>query len=108
MKNTAAIWLLVLACTGLFIVCDGLSAHWGKTDNRPSLLGFIALAPFSYGLFAVINRHVDLAIAGALVNTLIVVGTTLLGVLVFKEELTMLQYAGIALALGAVTLLSLA
>jgi multidrug transporter EmrE-like cation transporter len=108
MKSTAAIWLLVLACTSLFIVCDGLSAHWGKTEHRAGLIGFIALAPFSYGLFAVINRHVDLAIAGALVNTLIVVGTTLMGVLLFREELSLLQYVGIALALASVTVLSLA
>ena len=64
------------------------------------------LAPFSYALFALINKRIDLAIAGALVNTIIVVGAVLVGVLVFREQLSTTQYIGIGLALASVTLLN--
>ena len=107
MKNTVIVWSLVLACSGMFILCDSLSAHWGKTGSKTSLLIFAALAPFSYLLFALINKHLDLAVAGALVNTLIVVGAVLVGVIAFEEHLSRLQFVGIGLALVAVTLLNL-
>jgi multidrug transporter EmrE-like cation transporter len=106
MKAAALIWLLVLGCAAMFILCDSLSAHWGKTDQKYSFVAFVLLAPTSYGLFGLINKRVDLAVAGALVNTIIVVGTSLVGVLVFKEQLTAVQYVGIGLAVAAVTLLN--
>ena len=106
MKDTIMLWLLVLGCAVMFVLCDSLSAHWGKTGNRQSLSIFLALSPLSYGIFAFINKRIDLAIAGALVNTLIVIGATLVGVLLFKEELSIAQYCGVGLALVAVTLLN--
>jgi drug/metabolite transporter (DMT)-like permease len=107
MKNVAVVWMLMLACAGLFIACDSFSAHWGKTGNSRSLIIFVLLSPFSYFIFALINKYLSLAVAGALVNTLIVVGAVLVGVLVFGEELSKLQYLGIGLALASVTLLNL-
>ncbi|MDQ6435064.1 hypothetical protein RB623_13490 [Mesorhizobium sp. LHD-90] len=107
MRNIAIVWALMLACAGLFILCDSLSAHWGKTGNARSLVAFIVLSPLSYFVFAFINRRMDLAVAGALVNTLIVIGAVAVGVLVFEEQLSSLQYVGIGLALASVTLLNL-
>ncbi|MEQ1953303.1 hypothetical protein ABMA59_18005 [Mesorhizobium sp. CN2-181] len=107
MKSLAIIWALMLVCAGLFIVCDSFSAHWGKTGSTKSLMAFVALSPLSYFVFAFINRSIDLAVAGALVNTLIVVGAVLVGVVVFEEELSRLQYLGIGLALASVTLLNM-
>lgn len=107
MKDAAIVWALVLACAGMFIVCDSFSAHWGKTGQVRSLAIFMALSPLSYFLFAFVNRTVDLAVAGALVNTLIVIGAVAVGVLVFGEELSKLQYLGIGLALVSVTLMNI-
>lgn len=107
MKNAPIVWTLMLACAGLFIVCDSFSAHWGKTGSSRSLLVFVLLSPFSYFLFALINKYVALAVAGALVNTLIVVGAVLVGALAFGEELSRLQVLGIGLALASVTVLNL-
>jgi multidrug transporter EmrE-like cation transporter len=87
MKNWLIVWGLVLACSGMFILCDALSAHWGKTGSRTSLFVFVALSPFSYFVFALINKRIDLAVAGALVNTMIVVGAALVGVIAFGEVL---------------------
>jgi multidrug transporter EmrE-like cation transporter len=38
-------------------------------------------------VFALINKRIDLAVAGALVNTMIVVGAALVGVIAFGEVL---------------------
>jgi multidrug transporter EmrE-like cation transporter len=106
MKDAAIVWILVLACAGMFIVCDSFSAHWGKTGQAKSLAIFVALSPLSYFFFSLVNRSVDLAVAGALVNTLIVIGAVAVGVLVFGEQLSKVQYLGIGLALVSVTLLN--
>lgn len=108
MKIDTFVWIVVLLCSGMFILCDGLSAHWGKTGNNRSLTIVMALAPLSYSAFAFINTRINLAVTGALVNTIVVVGAALVGVLIFKEELSWMQYLGIALAVISMTLLNLA
>ncbi|PDQ18623.1 hypothetical protein CN311_23860 [Mesorhizobium sanjuanii] len=107
MKIDAFVWSVVLLCSGMFILCDGLSAHWGKTGSGRSMAYVMLLSPLSYGAFAFINTRLNLAVTGALVNTIVVAGAVLVGVIVFKEEVSSLQYVGIALALIAVTLLNL-
>ncbi len=100
------VWAVVLLCAGLFILCDGLSAHWGKTGSGRSLAIVMLLAPVSYFAFAFINTRLNLAVTGALVNTIVVAGAMIVGAVVFKEEVSTAQYLGIALALIAVTLLN--
>ncbi|WP_256749790.1 hypothetical protein [Mesorhizobium sp. Mes31] len=107
MKIDIFVWSVVLVCAGLFILCDGLSAHWGKTGSGRSLAYVMLLSPISYGAFALINTRLNLAVTGALVNTIVVAGAMLVGAIVFKEEVSSLQYVGIGLALIAVTLLNL-
>ena len=107
MKFDMLIMTLVLLCAGMFILCDGLSAHWGKTGSGRSLLMAMLLSPICYSAFAFINTRLDLSVTGALVNTLVVVGGALVGVVFFKEQLSSAQYLGIALAVLSVTLLNL-
>ncbi|TJV02399.1 MAG: hypothetical protein E5Y02_25310 [Mesorhizobium sp.] len=108
MKIDMFVWGVVIVCAGLFILCDGLSAHWGKTGSGRSLAYVMLLSPLSYWAFAFINTRLDLAVTGALVNTIVVAGAVLVGAVVFKEEVSSLQYIGIAFALISVTLLNLA
>src|SRR5262245_50421893 len=98
---------IVLLCAGLFILCDGFSAHWGKTGSGRSLAVVMLLSPVSYFAFALINTRLNLAVTGALVNTIVVAGAVLVGAIVFREEVSTSQYLGIALALIAITLLNL-
>jgi len=107
MKIDIVVWCVVFVCAVLFILCDGLSAHWGKTGNGRSLAVVMLLSPLSYWAFALINTRLNLAVTGTLVNTIVVAGAVLVGALVFKEEVSSTQYAGIALALIAMTLLNL-
>ena len=106
MKIDLVVWTVVLACAALFILCDGLSAHWGKTGSGRSLAVVMILSPISYFAFAFINTRLNLAVTGALVNTIVVAGAVLVGAIVFKEEVSTAQYLGIALALVALTLLN--
>jgi drug/metabolite transporter (DMT)-like permease len=107
MKIDLFVWSVVIVCAALFILCDGLSAHWGKTGSSRSMTYVMLLAPLSYWAFAFINTRQSLAVTGALVNTIVVAGAVLVGAVFFKEEVSSLQYVGIALALISVTLLNL-
>lgn len=106
MKIDLMVWAVVLLCAALFILCDGLSADWGKTGSGRSLAIVALLSPVGYFAFAFINTRLNLAVTGALVNTIVVAGAVVVGALVFKEEVSRAQYLGIALALVAVTLLN--
>jgi multidrug transporter EmrE-like cation transporter len=108
MKIDMFVWSVVVACASMFIVCDGLSAHWGKTGSGRSLAVVMVLSPFSYWAFAFINTRLNLAVTAALVNTIVVAGGVAVGAIIFKEQVSSLQYVGIALALVSVTLLNLA
>ena len=107
MKIDLIMWSVVLLCAALFILCDGLSAHWGKTGSGRSLAIVMLLSPVCYFAFALINTRLNLAVTGALVNTIVVAGAVLVGAVVFKEDVSKAQYLGIALALAAVTLLNI-
>jgi multidrug transporter EmrE-like cation transporter len=106
MKTDLMVWSIVLLCAALFILCDGLSAHWGKTGSGRSLAIVMLLSPVCYFAFALINTRLNLAVTGALVNTIAVAGAVLVGAVFFKEDVSKAQYLGIALALAAVTLLN--
>lgn len=108
MRGYIYIWISIAAAAALFILCDALSAHWGKTDSRNSLLIVLALSPISYYFFALVNQRVELAVAASLVNTIVVLGGILVGVVFFGETLSHLQMAGVGMAICAVTLLNMA
>jgi drug/metabolite transporter (DMT)-like permease len=101
------IYVLVALTGGLFILCDSLSANWGKTGSLKSLLIVFGLAPTTYLLFGLLNQKISLGIAGSLVNLLIVIGTVLVGNLYFHEVLTKTQLIGVFTACLAMVLLSI-
>jgi multidrug transporter EmrE-like cation transporter len=105
--NPAIQWSLLLLCAGLFIFSDFLSANWGKTGHIPSILLMIVLAPFSYFLFGVINKYMTLSVSSAIVNMLIVIGGVLVGIVYFKEGMSIPQGIGFVLALAAIYLLNM-
>lgn len=41
----ADVLLLTVPAAGAFVVCDGLSAHWGKTGSKASFVAFCILSP---------------------------------------------------------------
>lgn len=109
MKATAGLiaWALTLFSAGFFIFCDLLSTSWAKAPNAPTLAVLIVLSPAAYLLFGLLASRVNLAVAGSLVNLMIMIGSVLVGLFYFKDRLTVLQSVGIGFGLVAVVLLSL-
>jgi len=55
----------------------------------------VVLSPLAYILFGLLASRVNLAIAGSLVNLIIMIGAVLVGLFYFKERVTTLQWIGI-------------
>jgi hypothetical protein len=62
------IYSLVFLSGGLFLICDFLSANWGKTGNFQSLLIACFLAPLSHLLFGLLNQKVSMGLAVSLIR----------------------------------------
>ncbi|MFZ1011386.1 MAG: hypothetical protein WAN65_31405 [Candidatus Sulfotelmatobacter sp.] len=105
--QTILTWTLTLFSAGFFILCDSLSTNWAKTSSTGSGITVIILAPVAYLLFGVLASRVNLAIAGSLVNLVIMIGAVMVGLFYFKEKVTPLQWTGIGFGVVAVVLLSL-
>ena len=101
-----AVWALTLFSAGFFILCDSLSANWAKKSHFLSLAVVVVLSPIAYLLFGLLASRVNLAVAGSLVNLMIMVGAVLVGVFYFKEHITGLQWTGITLGAVAILILS--
>lgn len=97
---------LVLSCAAVFIICDTLSAIWGKTLDPKYLTIIFALSPIGYFLFGRITTTQGLAISSGLLNCMIVISTVFIGVFFFGEELAVRQVVGLVFAVAAILLVS--
>ena len=104
--HTIVVWALTLFSAGFFILCDSLSANWAKKSHLSSLAIVVVLSPIAYLLFGLLASRVNLAVAGSLVNLMIMVGAVLVGVFYFGEHVTGLQWTGIILGVVAILILS--
>lgn len=97
---------LTFLTAGTFILCDAISARWGKQGGITLLAVLCVLASLGFVLFGVLNRSETLSTSSALVNPTIAIGTILVGILLFQDPIGPRQVLGFLLAVGAVGLLS--
>lgn len=97
--------LFVLFTASFFVICDTLSAYWGRNGGVWYLVSIIALAPLGYLMFALLNRTNSLSVSSGLVNTMIIIGTIMIGILGFQDALTVKQGVGLFFAVLAVGLM---
>lgn len=97
---------LVLSCAAVFVICDALSAAWGKSGDPWYLTLVFALAPLGYLLFGIINNTRTLSVSSGLVNSVIVISTVFIGIFYFGDELTIKQTLGLVCAVAAILLVS--
>ena len=96
----------IIVCAALFVLCDALAANWGKNGSTASLLAVVVLAPVSYALFGYLNQRYALSVLSAWVVLALCISTVLIGLFYFHDEVSLRQYAGLGLAVVAVSLLA--
>jgi multidrug transporter EmrE-like cation transporter len=83
------------------------SKHYANTNSfKWALLMFMFYNSSTFAWMPAIRAKNVLAIAGVIWAVMTLVATTMVGVVLFKEQLTAIQWAGIGLALVAVTMLA--
>jgi multidrug transporter EmrE-like cation transporter len=70
----------------------------------PFFVGFVIYASTAFGT-VVVFRHLKLATAGVIYAVMLILALTLLGVLGFREQLTVTELVGIVMAVCSVVLL---
>ena len=80
-----------------FSICDSMAAGWARDGSTRSLLLVLFLGPVGYLIFGLLNVKTELAVAGGLVNGLIIVFTSLAGYIFFRQGLKIHQLAGVSL-----------
>ena len=101
-------WAAVLLCALLSTLTDTLGTLWWEKKDLSILFGTVLLSPLVFLSFGYVGRHLGLAMASSLTNTLIVVGPILVGLILRQEirRLTMPQMIGMALLVAGITLLA--
>ncbi len=102
-------WISIIGSSLIFTICDTLSKVWvdsGKWSIQ-SLVLLCVMAPLGYTLFGIVTQKSGLAVAAVLVNSFLVLGTTLMGLIVLKEwsRVSLPQYLGMAFAILGIILL---
>lgn len=100
-------WTLILISASAFVLCDYLSANWGKNNSVVSLFIMFSIAPIAYVLFGILNRTKSLSVSSGLVNMLLLIGTILVGIFIFKDQLNIKQIIGLIFAITAIGLLAI-
>lgn len=95
-------WLLIISSAGMFILADSLAANWGKNGSITSILLMCVIAPLGYLLFGKLNSMQSLSVSSGLVNMILIVGTVIVGITIFQDEVTTRQWIGLCLAFLAV------
>ena len=104
--------LVGLASIGLYVFCDYTATRWAEQVGTEGfatwrLCAVSILAPLGIACFGLAGARMGLAAVSAYVNTGIVLGGIVVGVLVRAEVLTLTQKLGLAFGCVAMVLINL-
>ncbi len=95
-----------IGTASIFVFCDSMSAFWAKKGGFWPFLLMVLFAPLGYICFGMLSSRTSLSTASGLVNMFLLIGTVLVGTIVFKDQLSMRQYLGLAFAVLSIFLLA--
>ena len=105
MKNL----LYILVAVVVAVSANSISAIWAKQDNKFSLwlLAVIIISPLVFITYGLVTSRIGMALASGVIDSLLIVGTIAVGLILFKEwdKILGLQYVGMAFALLGVLLI---
>lgn len=110
--RTVSLISVALLCILLFVFCDYTITRWADRFHTHGhwtwrLFLVVIAAPAGMILFGLLSARYGLASMSCFVNTGVVVGAALAGVLFRKEQLSTYQMIGLALGLAALLFLNM-
>lgn len=99
-------YTLVVVAVCLFVLVDWLSVKWFESANVLYAPVLVVVALAACWLFGWVGHMTSLSITSGLINTGIVMGTILVGILMRKDVLDIQQKIGLITAVVAVALIT--
>ena len=91
------------------VSANSISAIWAKQENKfsPWLWAVVLVSPLVFITYGLVTSRFGLALASSIIDSSLIVGTIIVGLILFKEwdKILGLQYAGMAVALLGILLI---
>jgi drug/metabolite transporter (DMT)-like permease len=104
LRNTIA--FAAVASVILFVLVDFFSVKWVETGKAIYIPVLIFLGLAAYRTFGWVGAQTSLSITSGLINTGIVIGSILVGILIRHDSLDLQQRIGLILAVVAIGILT--
>ena len=105
MKNLLYVFVAVVVA----VTANSISAIWAKQDSKFSLwlVAVILISPVVFITYGLVTTKIGLTLATSVIDSLLIIGTILVGLFIFRDidKILTLQYVGMALALSGVLLI---
>ena len=105
MKN----FLYILTAVVVAVSANSISAIWAKQDSKfsPWLWAVVLISPLVFITYGLVTTRIGVALASSVIDSLLIVGTIAVGLILFKEwdKIIGLQYLGMGLAFLGVLLI---
>jgi multidrug transporter EmrE-like cation transporter len=102
-------FLYIIIAVIVAVSANSISAIWAKQESKFSiwLVAVIAISPLVFITYGLVTSRIGVALASSVIDSLLIVGTIAVGLVLFKEwdKILSLQYVGIALAIFGVSLI---
>jgi hypothetical protein len=108
--KSAYTWLYIAVAVATGVVANAVSAAWARGASRYSWQFFtmLLISPFVFISFGLVTARLGgLAIGSGVLDSLLTLGTIVVGLFLYQEwrAVSMVQYLGMALALAGVFLM---
>lgn len=94
------IWIYIIGAVGIAVTANTLAAIWAGQENKwwsLWLLAIIVISPLVFIAFGLVAEKVGLSVGAGTLDSLLVLGTILVGLIFFGEWGTLSVYQNIGL-----------
>ncbi|OGI66085.1 hypothetical protein A2647_01920 [Candidatus Nomurabacteria bacterium RIFCSPHIGHO2_01_FULL_40_24b] len=108
--NKIQTWFYIIGAVVIAILANSISAIWASKENKFTTIWFLLLiiiSPLVFITFGLVTHRVGLSVSSATIDSLLTVGTILVGLFLFNEwnNISTYQYVGMFLAIGGIVLM---
>ena len=105
------VWFYIIGSVLISILANSISAIWASKEDKFTVwfLLMLIISPLVFITFGLVTSKIGLAVSSATVDSLLTLGTILVGLFLFQEwsNISMYQYAGMFLAVAGIVLMQI-
>lgn len=106
------LWSLIVTNLVLAVSANAISTQWAASGMRvsPQLVVLALISPAVFVTFGIVASRTGLAVGSAIIDSLLTVGSVLVGLIVFGEwrDLSLTKGAGLLMAIIGIAVLNAA